>query len=122
MCLYLYALGGGGGGITVACDLSVIWLLQRPQEIRLAVMEQPRKQLFPDAFRPGGRVGGCCKKHTHTHTQLVGESAGVVREHTHTHADKSSWWTDVAHLWIGHDKHVAVKQVVRRRSAHRADI
>lgn len=100
MCLYAW------GGSTVACDLSVIWLLQRPQEIRQALMEQPRKQLFPDVLWPGGRVGGWYKKHKHKHTQTHPVQwhafrdcwrtcwcgrAGSGHTRAHTHTDKGSW-------------------------------
>lgn len=80
-----------------ACDLSVIRLLQRPQEIRLALTEQPRKQRFPDASRPGARVAVQWRVFRGVLENLL----RVRREqtHKHTHADRRTWfWTDVAHL------------------------
>lgn len=97
------------------------------QEIRRAPKKKPRKQLFPDAVRPGGRVGECCKKHRDAQIQwhMLGEFNLVVwvgkRADTHMHTK------DLDPNRCAPSAHqvkqcCSVKQVVRKRSAHRMSI
>lgn len=95
VCVSIFLWGGGkrgeereeeGGGrrgrevvagITVACDLS--GASEGPQEIQQhssSSSSRPRKQLLPDAFAPGGRVGGCF-------AEGEGVAEGWVCTHTH---------------------------------------
>lgn len=76
MCLYVF----GGGGV---------WPLQKPQEIRLALMEQPAKEATLSWCIMTRWKSGWLLRGTHTHTlklmysYTVGEAAGVGGQGAH---------------------------------------
>lgn len=99
---------------TAACDLSVIWLLKEASGNPPGSDGAAKEATL--SWRPGGRVGGLCKKQTHTHNNTLACIQRLVANllvcvcvwggrgvATHMHMLKMLVQTDVTHLCIGYD-------------------